>query len=294
MTRQDKEITFSTENLIKVRIKRTGFYVDAVDWDRLKRWVKNSKPSFNFWATLASASLSSSFSVFLTNLSITDPNYPFRTLLLIVMVVTFVVGIMSAIFTLIQKKVDSYSSDQIIQEMDTIAVTPSEPTEEVSEEVASWTAVDKREIAQGTDNRELNIGTGKIVKFLTFQVSSNSNYWRGGCKLCDPTQKKASPLLSSSSILFHTGVENGKVLVYYYENGVATPIVHKELANLSITQPITLTLERVEGRARFYLNSSLIKETNLPSNYFESAYLLGWGDGHHYRVDFREIAYKTE
>lgn len=293
MSQQNKDITFSTENLVKVRTKRTGFYVDAVDWDRLKRWIKNSKPTFNFWATLASASLSSSFSIFLTNLSITDPNYPHRSLLLIAMVATFVIGIMSAIFSIIQKKVDSYNSGQIIDEMDTIAVTPSEPSEEVSIEVDPWTAINKREIPQGTDNKELNVEAGKTIRLLTFQVSSGSNYWRGGCKLCTTTQKTSTPLLSQKSILFHTGVENGKVLVYYYEDGVAKPIVHKELAELSVTQPIKLTVERAEGRARFYLNNSLIKETDLPSDYFEAVYLQGWGDGHIYQVKFDEIAYKT-
>jgi len=294
MSQQDKEITFSTENLIKVRTKRTGFYIDTVDWDRLKRWVSNSKPSFNFWVTLASATLSSSFSIFLTNLSITDTNYPHRTLLLITMVATLVIGIMSAIFSFIQKKTNSYSTDQIIQEMDAIAVTPSEPSEEMSEEIEPWVAVDKNEVAQGTDGKELVIGLNKAVKFLTFQVSSNSDYWRGGCKLCKPIQKMASPLLSPNSILFHTGVENGKVLVYYYENGVHLPIVHRELDDLSITRPITLTVELVDDKARFYLNSSLIKEASLSPRYFESVYLLGWGDEHHYQVNFNEIAYKTE
>src|SRR3989339_1460259 len=99
MSQQNKEIAFSTENLIKVRIKRTGFYVDTVDWDRLKRWVKNSKPSFNVLATVASAAFSSSFSVFLTYLSIIDPNYPYRTFLLVTMAVAFTVGVMSTIFT---------------------------------------------------------------------------------------------------------------------------------------------------------------------------------------------------
>lgn len=294
MSQQNKDITFSTENLIKVRVKRTGFYVDAVDWDRLKRWVKNSKPTFNFWGALASASLSSSFSVFLTNLSITDPDYPYRNLLLVVMVGTLVVGVMSAIFSLLLMKVDTYTSDQIVQEMDTIAVMPTEPSEEFSEEVDAWTATTKSNIPQGTDSKELGVDNGKAIKFLTFQTSSKSNYWRAGCKLCSQAQKSTSPLLSPNSVLFHTGVQNGKVLVYYYENGVAKPIIHKVLPELSAVRPITLTVERADGKARFYLNNLLIKEADLPTTYFETIYLQAWGDGHIYNVNFDEIAYKTE
>ncbi len=300
MTNQsnDSQMTFSEERQLYVRKKRTGFPVDSVDWERLKRMIKNYPEGINLWSSLASGAFSTALSIFLTLISITDKNYPYRTHLLVITAFSLAVGIMSTIFALIKKKEEGFTKKQIVEEMETMEINPVEEEVEGIKtkkyDFSNWIANRQKGVTQGVDFRELPLH-GKLLKSLTFKVSSSKEYWRAGFKLSVPNQPAIPTLLTPQSFLFHTGVENGKVILYVYHDGNTTPTVHKILPGVPVNAPITITIERNENNyVRCFINDSVEYNLRFNPELFKKVYLAAWADSHPYNVSFDEIVYELE
>lgn len=130
MNKSEDKISFSQEMQLNVRRKRTAFPVDMIDWERLRRMITNSSPSFVIWANVSSAGFSASLAIFLTWLTVIgEETYPYKSHLLAAVFVTGTIGIMAAIFARDKKKDEAFSQNQILQEMDTMQVA----TEDIDE-----------------------------------------------------------------------------------------------------------------------------------------------------------------
>ncbi len=130
MSKSEDKISFSQEMQLNVRRKRTAFPVVMDDWERLRRMITNSSPSFVVWANISSAGFSASLAIFLTWLTVIgEETYPYKSYLLTAVFVTGTIGIMATIFARNKKKDEAFSQKQILQEMDTMQVS----TENVEE-----------------------------------------------------------------------------------------------------------------------------------------------------------------
>lgn len=291
--KNDAKITFSQETQLSLRKRRSAFPVDTVDWERLRRMISNFPRTSGIWWSITSAAFSSSLSILLTYLTIVSEKNPYKTHLLIGIFVTATIGIMSLIFARVQKKTEGFAKSQILEEMQTIEITPIEEVEKLSQSFSSWVATHQEAPApQGIDYREIPLN-GASLRSLTFKISSVSPFWRAGFKLSVPNIQSMPTLLTPQSFLFHVGVTNNNLVgLWIYHDGKAEPAVIKELHQLASTQSITITVERDDNNyVRCYVNDSLEYNLRFNPELFKKVYLAAWGDGNQYDVSFDDIVY---
>jgi len=155
----------------------------------------------------------------------------------------------------------------------------------------TWTAfITGRD--QGTDSKEL-ILDGDNIKQLSFRVKPKSGYWRAGFKLCDANQSDL-PLRSQDSLLFHVGGEQpgGFIGVSGYINGYEKEI-HKPLGFKNDGGSIDVNFEiNDKNWFKCIVNGSTQFEDRVNPKILKKAYLLAWGDGINFEVDFENISYQ--
>ncbi|HLC88339.1 MAG TPA: hypothetical protein VJG66_04795 [Patescibacteria group bacterium] len=160
MKNNEDKISFSQEMQLNVRKKRSAFPVEQTDWSRLKRMIMNHAPSFNIWASASSAGFSASLAIYLTWLTVVDEvSYPYKNHLLTFVFVTATIGIMAAIIAWNKKKDETFSKNQILQEMDIMQVSTGEG-EEIEELVVSETGTNKFKITRasyGVDGKDIDV-----------------------------------------------------------------------------------------------------------------------------------------
>jgi hypothetical protein len=150
---------------------------------------------------------------------------------------------------------------------------------------------------QGTDINELEL-EGKLLEQLTFRIIPKSTFWRAGFKIVFP-DGGALPLLMPQSILIHLASEdNGKIgiYIYYFEGGPETKKYKKQILNsIKVGMPIDISVKiNDKNFMQCLVNGVNEFEERIDHGYRKKAYLLAWGDGNDYEVDFKNISFKKK
>lgn len=159
----------------------------------------------------------------------------------------------------------------------------------------NWKALTTNKL-QGADVKEINL-KGKLLQELNFKITPKSKYWRAGFKITTPNGVSL-PLLSSHSILIHVGSNDGKnvgITTYHFEGDLTTK-VHKDdiVADTKSGDEIKISVTINEKNfLQCLIDGRLQFESRIDSSLRKKLFLLAWGDGNNYEVDFRDILYKT-
>lgn len=162
--------------------------------------------------------------------------------------------------------------------------------------INDWSALSTSN-EQGTDIKEIELG-GELLKQLTFSVESGSKYWRAGFKIVEPNGM-AIPLRSSAYhyILFHVGSNNGEEVGLYIYDALkeldSGPTKALVLPNITTNNLITISVLINENNfLQCLVNNKVEYEKHIDSGIRKKVYLLAWGDGNDYEVDFKNISYQ--
>lgn len=167
------------------------------------------------------------------------------------------------------------------------------------EKIDDWKAIPATNDNQGTDIKEIDLN-GKLLRQLAFSISSESTYWRAGFKIVE-ARGQAVPLRSSEYhyILFHLGSDNGKDIgLYIYDASQSLDSgPNKTLILPNITTQDRLIISVTINEKNFiqcFVNNKIEYETRIDSNIRKKAYMLAWGDGSDYEVDFKNISFEKK
>ncbi len=295
-SQKDKQnITVSGEYEITYPRKRKAFFVDRREWERLKRIINNSVTPTSWYERIIGFCFGAIFSFI--GFALALPSYA----------ITFYVAagfslVLLCVFIFFdsrERKYSIYSKDQILEYADEIEIKETEEetaaTPTYKKTLPTWSAKNKPEIDQGVDYKEISLN-GKLLKTLTFKVSSDSQYWRAGFKLVAPNAPKSVPkLLTDKSFLFHIEKnENETFGLSIYHDGSSENAIHKTISP-SDAQEITLTIERNEKNfVKCFIDNSLEYNKRFNPELFKKVFLVAWGDGKEYIVLFDDIAYNIE
>ncbi len=163
--------------------------------------------------------------------------------------------------------------------------------------ISDYFATKKSENKQGTDPKLLEIDTGRLLKKLNFIVMSESPYWRAGMKFISPSST-LFPLLSDRSFLIHVGRNSpkDKLSLHLYHDGKreSGKSKHEELQYESY-KPAHISVERNKNNhVYFKVNNEVVYEKRFNPELFKKVYLLAWGDGKDFVVNFKDINYEIE
>lgn len=154
----------------------------------------------------------------------------------------------------------------------------------------NWTASPTTN-EQGTDYREIKL-FGHQIERLSFAVEAKSDYWRAGFKLLS-SNSSVIPLRNNNSLLFHIGsnLNEKNVGLSIYTNGNS----FKHEANIEKDDRADIDISFEVNKKNFlkcFVNNSLSFNERIDPGILEKCYLLGWGDGHNYSVNFKNIEYR--
>lgn len=163
-----------------------------------------------------------------------------------------------------------------------------------TKELEDWIATETNN-EQGSDYREINT-EGNPLKTLEFKVKPFTAFWRAGFKITDPNGA-ILPLRTKNSFLFHIGSTDlkSKFGVTAYLNGDWIPYLNKTLdydTQSTITMKFEVNYKNfvrcfVNGRVEFELKGRIDPEI------LKKTFIVAWGDGNPYRVEFDEILFTT-
>jgi len=160
--------------------------------------------------------------------------------------------------------------------------------------LTNWTATETND-EQGTDYREVNL-EGRTLKTLEFKVKPSTIFWRAGFKITDPNGS-ILPLRTINSFLFHVGSTESKSRfgVTAYTNGDWIPYVNETL-DFDNQSFITVKFEVNENNfIKCSINNKVefeLKE-RIDPQILKKIFLVAWGDGNPYRIEFGNIEYLT-
>jgi len=260
MNGKEKElVSFDIKNLISVRKRNIGLYIDKVDWDRIKSYVKDFFATSNQrWAI--SYSLFALFISSLITFLITPINNQYRSYILVLVGISFVSAWIVLFFAFKGKGQEEKENEKILKEFKIIEDKSSieqpmiEENEQLLESINNW-RVTKNEINnQGVNYRDIVIQR-ELFNYIEIKVKSNSKYWRAGIKLSDSdTNSPAPKLLTNRSILFHTGVTDNQIICYLYINGERIKF-ENNISHYNYENLIILQIERIKNKINCYINT---------------------------------------
>lgn len=289
-----RNITVSGEYEITYLRKHKAFFVDRREWERLKRMVHNSVTPTSWYERIIGFCFGAVFSFI--GFALALPSY--ATTFFVTACFSFILLCVFVFFDFRERKFSVYSKDQILEYADEIEIKEAEEemaaTPTYKKTLSAWSAKDKPENDQGVDYKEILLD-GKLLKTLTFKVSSNSQYWRAGFKLVAPNAPESVPkLLTDKSFLFHIGKnEDGTFGLHIYHDGSSENAIHKTITS-SNAQEITLTIERNERNfVKCFIDNSLEYNKKFNPELFKKVFLVTWGDGREYSILFDDIAYNV-
>jgi len=132
MSKNEEQLSFSQDLQLSVRKSVSGFSVNNVDWERLKKMIMTFSTSSSTWENIGWAGLSAALSILLTWYSLgNNPTYKYSNFLLIVSGMTFTAGIFALIFAWSKRKDLADSKKEIFDEMKIMEVSIPTGTEEV-------------------------------------------------------------------------------------------------------------------------------------------------------------------
>lgn len=161
-------------------------------------------------------------------------------------------------------------------------------------ELEGWTATET-DNEQSADYREINL-EGKPLKTLEFKVKPFSTFWRAGFKITDPNGG-VLPLRTRNSLLFHLGSTDlkSKFGLTAYLNGDWISYLSKTL-DYDSQSSIAIRFEvNSKNLIRCLINGHIEFELKgrIDPEFLKKVFVVAWGDGHPYRVDFNDIQYST-
>ena len=149
---------------------------------------------------------------------------------------------------------------------------------------------------QGTNFKEINLN-GKPIKKLEFRIKPLTPFWRAGFKLTDPNGS-ILPLRTKNSLLFHVGSweTRDKFGATGYRDGEWDKNLNKTI-NFKNSDYITIKFQvKSKNFIECYINGKLeYKPTEIINpRILEKVFLVAWGDGNPYRVEFDKISYSIK
>ena len=299
MTQKHEEITigFTTETVITQPKRRNAMPIYPEDWDRLKSYIRKYQKRSNwcwFAFSIFITAFFSTLSVYFTNIEETIKNY------FLIATISFIsLSIFAFVVATYLSKLHRTEKGEILEEMERLELLPKTTDEEVGEllkQIPAWQAKHKPENNQGIDYKELPLNN-RAFKFIEIKVKSQSPYWRAGIKLSE-SNRNSEPvpvLRTQNSILFHTGVTNNNVYIWLYNEFNVSSNVQKTIKNASQhIKPedyITLKITNNNSMVSYFMNEDLIVSNDYPMDFLRKAYIVAWGDGNDYIVDFNETYY---
>jgi len=156
----------------------------------------------------------------------------------------------------------------------------------------AWTATETNN-PQGVDYVGLDLKKGRVKK-LQFTIKANAEYWRAGFKIVNPNGS-IFPLRSPQSILFHVGSTDiqGNFGITAFKDGSWVRSVNKELP-MPTNGMLTLKFEVNDNNfLKCYVDNQVefAPEHHINPRILEKAYIVAWGDGNPYRIEFDNINY---
>lgn len=132
MSKNEEQLSFSQDLQLSVRKSVSGFSVNNIDWERLKKMIMGFSTSSSTWENVGWAGLSAGLSILLTWYSLgNNPTYKYSNFLLIVSGMTFTAGVFALIFAFSRRKDLANSKKQIFDEMELMQVSVPVSTESI-------------------------------------------------------------------------------------------------------------------------------------------------------------------
>lgn len=165
-------------------------------------------------------------------------------------------------------------------------------SKEIISDLNNWTATETNN-EQGTDFKEVNL-KGKSIKTLEFRIKPSTLFWRAGFKLTDPNGS-VLPLRTKNSLLFHVGSweTRDKFGTTGYRDGEWDKNLNKTI-NFGDSNYVTIKFQvNSKNFIECYINDKLEykPKERIDPRILEKVFLIAWGDGNPYRVEFDKISY---
>lgn len=158
--------------------------------------------------------------------------------------------------------------------------------------INDWVATETQD-EQGASHRPINLDS-KRIRELSFVVKPQAgSYWRAGFKLCS-LEGNILPLRTDNSLLFHIysniDFNQNQLGVIYYVNG-------NTVKNINIStkrDKIKITVSLYKDYGNIKINNETIKKVEINEEWLNKIFLVAWGDGNPYRIDFEDIKYQLK
>ncbi len=154
--------------------------------------------------------------------------------------------------------------------------------------INDWVATETNNI-QGASYRSPDLDCKKI-KEINFTVSHQAgNHWRAGFKFVSENES-LFPLVTPESLLFHVYSDpnfntDQLGIIYYSSANSKQKIITTNKSKVEFK--ILISKNAIEIK----LDNSNITKIKLDKNWLSKLYLVAWGDGNPYRVDFENIEF---
>jgi hypothetical protein len=117
--RKNNEIRISNEDVISVPGNRNLFGVDENDWERLRIMIIRYSKASDIWLNVAIAFLSAALTLITAYLTLDEHN-KWKATLQNAFFITLTAGALSLIYWFLQKKNESTTKDDILEQMKTM------------------------------------------------------------------------------------------------------------------------------------------------------------------------------
>lgn len=293
---------FQLKNFVRYLTLALAFlllYVDNKNWFRAKPFFVTWLISTTLWLVLLlviyRGELENRIFVYLISLMIRILPILLICLALYLILIPFELksglGVLILLFALpaIYKK-----NNKLVEEQNKkiLSNTPRKSIRARMFKLRHWSATETNN-DQGADYRELDL-KGKPLKGLELTMNPSAKYWRAGFKISSPNGT-ILPLRSQESLLFHLGSADSEKQfgITAYINGNRIPTINKVIT-FDKNKPLSIRLEiNNKNFLKCFVNDIVEYEhqERIDPQISKKAFVVAWGDGQPYRVEFENIKY---